>query len=135
MVRSVHGRGSSRGSRGFAIVEIMIAVAILTIVAIGIAGSPRAGTTAATMGIESTAALTLLDARLDQIRAAPASSLDASDFRVQSSLLPQALGWQRARHLEPGLVEITVGCRWRSRADGRLLERELATWIATGEER
>lgn len=133
MVRYAHSR-----TGGFAILEILIAVVVLTVLAVGLVGGESGGRSAAQRGFEETAALGLLQQRIEELRADPGSiplGERPVDVEASAALLADARALETARFVEPGLVEVEVTLRWRPRGGDAETERALTTWIAREEGR
>ena len=124
--------------RGFAIVEVLIAIAVVTVLAVGMLGGERQGHAAARSGFEEAAALGLLQERLDALRAqaarlplgtrvepAPAELQALADAQVEEVLVL----------LEPGLLEARVRVRWRPLGSTSFTEIGATTWFAREEGR
>jgi prepilin-type N-terminal cleavage/methylation domain-containing protein len=126
------------GQRGFAIVEVLIAIAVVTVLAVGMSGGERQGLATARAGFEETAALGLLQERLDALRGAaarlplgtrnepgPAELPALAEVRVEETLVL----------VEPGLLEARVEIRWRPLGAASSTSRSATTWIAREEGR
>jgi type II secretory pathway pseudopilin PulG len=118
---------------GFAIVEVLLAVVVVTVLAVGVFGSEQRGFAAARAGIAETAAAGLLQERLDALRADPAAlavGTASSTAPAELRLLPDARLDESVELLEPGLLEARVRLSWLPDGARARTERIVTTWIA-----
>ncbi len=124
---------SDRAQSGFALLECLIAMLVLTVLAVSLLAGERSGNLVARHTLEEGVAMQTLESRLDQLRAAPTSpelgervfSPEPHDLELRDQ---RAI--ERVAELEPGLFEVEVAVAWKPFAATATVSRSLVTRIA-----
>ena len=118
---------------GFAMVEVLAAVAVLTVLGVGSFAWPRGARAALARGFDETRATWLLTERLELARAAP--ELLVPGLRCfDLAELPGASIVEVVERIEPRLLAVRAELH-RPVAGERVAVRSMTTWIALEVER
>lgn len=119
---------------GFALLECLFAMLVLTVLAASLFAGERGGAWAARRSMEENLVTWTLDARLDALRAMPA--IAAGETVVPSPArdveLPGERLVERIREVEPGLWEVELELSWTPLGATATVVRNVVTRLAKG---
>ena len=123
---------STRRADGFALLECLFAMLVLTILATTLLAGERNGDLVARRVLEESLVSQQLESRIEELRAAPSLVVGEHEFTVAQEVL--ALGTDHGREritaLENGLFEVEVSLSWKPLGGTSPLQRSLTTRIA-----
>lgn len=117
---------------GFALVEVLAAMIVMTVLAVGVLAGQRGGDDTMRRSLDESRALWCLQSELERTRC-NAGQLAIGARTSLADDLPGGTIETEVRMLEPGLLEVHVTVRWQ--VGGKPTERELTTWVAREEGR
>jgi len=105
--------------RGFTIVELCAAFAIVTVLAVALVHTGHGKAQSMTRAFHETLALRLCQAEIERARLVPAELVPGEypfALAADEGRLPAGRGMRAVRQIEPGLFEIEVLVAWRPAA-------------------